>query len=390
MKVAEIYRRLPVIFCTLLLAGLLWSRALLSITEAVVLLYGIILFFTQSFSFYKESIVWSLCPLLFFGLGLYQKNNIELKDFDYLLTLAAYPSIAFLISATNNKQRIQIFYCLIAAVFISLLYPLGWYILHIKEAHLLYGMGQSLPTFMDADHVRYGLFICSGLLVLLQYKLFTKKIQTILIVLLVAVIIFMSVRTAWVALIIILSIQLFQKTKWQYFLLGFFLFALICLTTYKLVPTIQQKINYTIYDWQMFNPKVYTADFSDGARRNINRIAWEMITIKHQSNIGWSNIPPILQENFHQQYPTKILEYGWPFNQYLFWVIGGGWWTLILFLIWFLYPALSGWKKSNNSLLSWTFVIAVSCLVECTLNYQYGVFLHAFVIFLLWHDTKTI
>ena len=242
-----------------------------------------------------------------------------------------YPSIFIFINTIDEKQKKQIIYCWLTAIAISLIYPLGWYVLHIKEANTKYGMGQSLPTFMDMDHVRYGLFLCSGVLILLHYKLFSKKNQAIFIVLLSSIIVFMSVRTAWVALLIILIIHAFQRIKWYYFLAGLFFSIIIGFVAYTFIPTIQQKINYTIYDWQMYQSKNYTADFSDGARRNINQVTWKLISEQHQSNAGWTNVSTVLQKGLHQQYPNTKIEYGLPFNQYLFWWLGGGWWTLILF-----------------------------------------------------------
>ncbi len=390
MKVTESYRKIPLIFGILLLAGLLWSRALLSFTELFILVYGLCIAEKKLISFFKKEIIWSISPLILFFLGFYQSHSFEWKNFDYLLTLSVYTSIFIFINTIDEKQKKQIIYCWLTAIAISLIYPLGWYVLHIKEANTKYGMGQSLPTFMDMDHVRYGLFLCSGVLILLHYKLFSKKNQAIFIVLLSSIIVFMSVRTAWVALLIILIIHAFQRIKWYYFLAGLFFSIIIGFVAYTFIPTIQQKINYTIYDWQMYQSKNYTADFSDGARRNINQVTWKLISEQHQSNAGWTNVSTVLQKGLHQQYPNTKIEYGLPFNQYLFWWLGGGWWTLILFFGWLLYPIIIDWNKNNRALMSWTIVIAISCLVESNLCFQYGVLLHAFAIALLWNNKKII
>ncbi|MDE3236838.1 MAG: O-antigen ligase family protein [Bacteroidota bacterium] len=383
MKVAEIYRRLPLIFFTLVLAGLLWSRALLSIAEALTLLYGLIAFKRNKTIQYKHIIIWSVAPILLFFLGAYQQPW-HWDTFDYLLTLAAYPAAALFMNSLDAAQQKQIMHIWIGAVLLSLLYPLGWYVLHMKEAALRYGMGQSLPTFMDTDHVRYGLFVCSGFLLLLSNSVFQKKWQYLFTVLLGCTIVFLSVRTAWVALIIILLFHFAGSIRWYYFFAAILLFALACFAAYEWIPTIHQKINYSIYDWQMYRSNSYTPDFSDGARRTINHIAWQTIREQHQYNVGWNEVPFILNSSFHRQYPTAQLNYGWPFNQYLFWWLGSGFWGMLLFVSWLMYPSLIFSKKKNKAALSWTLVIAASCFAESTLNFQYGVWLHGWVIALVF------
>ena len=51
----------------------------------------------------------------------------------------------------------------IHAALIALLYPLGWFLLHASEAFELYGQGRTLPVFMDTDHVRFSIFLCSAM-----------------------------------------------------------------------------------------------------------------------------------------------------------------------------------------------------------------------------------
>jgi hypothetical protein len=125
-------------------------------------------------------------------------------------------------------------------------------------------------------------------------------------------------------------------------------------------------------------------NFSDGARRAINYTAWKTVTSDGNANVGWAGIPQALQKGFDTYFHGQQIRYGWPFNQWLFWCIGGGWWTMILFFAWLLYPVFWGIRKKNYSLCSWTLVITASCVVECTLSLQYGVFLHAWVTALLW------
>jgi hypothetical protein len=70
--------------------------------------------------------------------------------------------------------------------------------------------------------------------------------------------------------------------------------------------------------------------------------------------------------------------------------MGSGIIGMLLFTAWLYYPFLYGWKKKNNGLVYWTVAITASCLVESTLALQYGVFLHAWPLALLWNSNGLI
>jgi hypothetical protein len=87
---------------------------------------------------------------------------------------------------------------------------------------------------------------------------------------------------------------------------------------------------------------------------------------------------------YKKDFGNQKTEYGWPFNQWLFWWMGSGWWGMLLFTGWLLYPLFINIKKIDAGLICWTIAIALSCIVESTLNYQFGVFLHIWPIAFMW------
>jgi O-antigen ligase len=247
-------------------------------------------------------------------------------------------------------------------------------------------MGQSLPTFMDTDHVRFSIFLCGSFLLALVYMNKASFKNKMIIGALLLVIVFLSVRTAWVILFVILFFffvgQEAKKISAVIKLLS--IIGLMALTAYALFPTVRQKVAYTVYDWQQYKPGTYDSNYSDAARRAINYAAWQAVKHGDGANTGWAVVPATLQHYFTQYFSGATMQYGWPFNQYLFWWMGSGWWGMLLFSIWLLYPAVYGWKRRNPGLICWTVAIALSCLVECSLTLQYGVWLHAWVLGLFW------
>ena len=149
------------------------------------------------------------------------------------------------------------------------------------------------------------------------------------------------------------------------------------------IPTVKNKIHYTLYDFEQYNQKGYDPNYSDGVRRAINQVSWKAIQEKGFSNMGWAVIPDRLQAEFKTVTQGSDTNFGWPFNQWLFWWMGVGFGGTLLFTLWLCYPILYAWRKTNASIAIWTLAIAASCLVECTINYQYGTLLHIVPLFLL-------
>ncbi len=376
----------------LLLGGLLWSRAVLSITTALWLLYAVYLLRKSIPSLVKEPLVWwSFAPVLLLVLGIYQQP-LAAANHRLWMNYCAYPVAGLGALAVSKMNFTKSFVPLwIHAALLAMLYPLGWFVLHSAEVIAQYGSGQSLPVFMNNDHLRFGMFICSALLFCLlpENPLQYKKTAFIL---LTGSVLFLSVRTAWVMAFILLggfSLYSLKSASGKTRIL-LRTAALVILTAAALwfLPTANQKIRYSIYDWEQFNSKGYDSTYSDGVRRAVNTAAWQYIQSNEHAAVGWAAVPTELQQQFALLYNGSIPPFGWPFNQWLFWWMGSGWWGMLLFTGWLFFPAYYGWKKRNPFLVIWTLAIAASCLVECNLNYQFGALLHAWPLALLWHYRK--
>ena len=158
-------KNIQLILGILLLGGLLWSRALLSIAIGLWLIYALACLPGYSKALLKNPLlIWSFAPLLLVLTGMYPQpfaaDNLQL-----LLTFCVYP-VAGLAALASEKYSFTktIAAWWIHAAFIAMLYPLGWFALHMAETITQYGSGKSLPVFMDNDHLRFGIFLCSALL----------------------------------------------------------------------------------------------------------------------------------------------------------------------------------------------------------------------------------
>ncbi|OYU56324.1 MAG: hypothetical protein CFE25_03515 [Chitinophagaceae bacterium BSSC1] len=367
-----------------------WSRALMSLTQGAWCMFAIAIGWKQ-LSWKNPLFIWSLAPMALWLLGAYQ-GPMSQANGDLALTWAMYPATVLVVQTTSAEIRqnhwIKIW---LAAAFVGAAYPIGYFLTHAFSAVQDYGQGKSLPTFMDTDHVRFSIFLCASFLLLLTQPILQKKIRFFLAAVLAIIIVFLSVRTGWA--ILILTLFLYPLLEWKQLQAitknkaGYLIFIVLTLMTsaYFLFPTVQQKIAYSIWEWKQFQPGQYNPTYSDGTRRAINWAAWQAIQEGH-SNAGWAGIPATLSQSFTQLFNGQSTEFGWPFNQWLFWWMGAGWWTMILFSGWLLYPIWQGIKLKEPGLVIWTIAIAISCLIETTLNYQFGAFLHLFPLALYWQQ----
>ncbi len=363
----------------LMLSGLLWSRALLSISMGLWLIYICISRFNLSPKKLRSPVfIWSVLPIFLLLLGVYQ-DGFNKANNQHLLTALVFPvaalaALGFFPDLNKIIPKLWIY-----AALIGLGYPLGWFAFHTSEAIQQYGVGKSLPVFMDRDHLRFSIFLCSALLFTLLPSTEIRFKKIIFFVLL-AGILLLAVRTAWIISFLIIAGYGIYRIGW----IRIAATMLVLIGLLWIMPTANNKIRYTIYDWQQYHAKGYNANYSDGVRLTMNKIAWHSIQTEQQSNIGWSAIPATIRSNFSTALKGQTTTYGWPFNEWLFWWMGSGWWGMILFSIWLFYPAWYGWRKDNIFLIIWTVAIAASCLVECTLNYQFGAFLYVWPIMICW------
>ena len=381
------------VLAIIMLGGLLWSRAILSISMGLMAIYAVYYLIQKNITLVSPLFFWSICPLILAFTGIYQAGFTQ-ANLSFLLTLMVYP-VAGITAIVAEKYSFTktISQPWIHAALIALLYPLGWFIFNAKETFELYGRGRTLPVFMDTDHVRFSIFLCSALLFTLL-PVSNARYKKISFAVLLGAILFLSVRTGWVIAGIIITgygiYYLKSKPVRNKHLTRNILIAIIAfITILAITPTVQQKIRYTLYDWNTYNAKGYDSTYSDGVRRAINAVAWKAISEDHATAIGWSAIPSALQQKFTQVLNGQSTEYGWPFNQWLFWWMGSGWWGMVLFSIWLFFPAWYGYQHKNPFLIIWTVAIAFSCLVETTINYQYGALLHVWPLLVCWNKKNS-
>lgn len=382
---------LPVLLMIISLAGLLWSRAILSLSASLWIVW--LLVHSRKDIFHdgnKSLLIWGISPVLIAVLGCWQ-HSFAKEDLDHLLTLSTYilAALAGSLIAVKYSTTVLLKYWVWTSL-IALAYPLFWYIMHYQETLIRYGSGQTVPVWMDDDHVRFGMFLAISCFMSVVLFVQQKIMRLIGIFLLVSILV-LAIRTAWIMILIMVLVTtlfiLLYGTRFQkkILIIGIISMLAIAAITYQLSPGIQQKIAYTLYDWQQFEAGKADPTLSDATRRVINGESWKLIQTG-ENNIGWSAIDDVIRKSIQKNYPQQSFDFGWPFNQWLFWWMGSGMIGMLFFSVWLIYPLIRGIRKKNIALSAVSAAIIVSCLIETNLAYQYSVWIHAWIVALLWDE----
>lgn len=395
-------KNIVIIIFLLTLIGLIWSRALLSISTALWFVVALLCLYKKQIVPKHEPLwLWSFSAIALWLPGLWQAPYAN-TNYDLLFSWLAYPAIALgamvihAVGVASVCRKIWIYGAAIAA-----LYPILWLLFHITNAFSLIKTGKAIPVFMDNDHLRFSIFLASAML--LSFSLENKKIKRILILFFITAILLLSVRTGIVLAVIIFishwsvvigqwwnrrNVALRQaqgdKRSTVYRLSSTFYrpsSIVYCLVLLFSLPLLYQKLNYTLYDYRQFNTKGYDPNYSDGVRRAINNVSIKAAKNNCIGGVGWSEINPTIQQYFQQHYHQSA-PFGWPFSQYLFWLLGAGIIGLVCSIGWLLFPIWLGWQTKEKAWIIWSIAIATSCLVESNLSYQFGIALHAWPLWL--------
>ena len=385
MKLPALFapRYLSLLLAALLIGGLLFSRALLSIMMGA----GILLLLLPSvrnifLDVFKRPLLYSIGGLLiFYGWllilepGLYTLERMAL----HLGVISLLVLLQFMAAST---ERLLLF-ILLAGVLST--FPSVYDMLVHEGLAALYEKGQVAYTLMEGDHQRFTIWI-SGCLALAWYAwLMEHKQQAFYFVIYFTLfLILLSVRTGWLFAILVSVagglIYLLRQQKRVYWLRaigGLLLFSVI---TYS-IPFVRNKIHYMQWEWteQQAAEKL---GGSDAVRRIVNETAVKMIG---ESSIGWGEAygAEVLEERVRSGSDISV-SYHWPFNQYIKWFLSAGWIMGLLPLLLILYMLYRLYFTRNYLTFVWVLFIALTGLYESTLEMQYGFFLAVFFTGLLY------
>ena len=160
---------------------------------------------------------------------------------------------------------------------------------------------------------------------------------------------------------------------------------LLPVVAYVSMPSLRNRVQYVLYDFNNYSKGSFIPGSSDGARVLSLRAGWYIFTNNPLSGVGFGDMRPAVEE-WHQKFNPQSFSYDkfLPLNEWLLYGSGAGLLGIICLtagLVIVLFPL---WKKSIFGKLVVT-VLLIPLITDDTIESQFGVVIFIFVIMWLRH-----
>lgn len=386
--------------CLAMVAGLFFSRALLSVSMILMLLNA---FHPGNIrdnfqAWYKNAFSW--LGFAFFGVYLLSGLWSSDTDFWWASTINKLPFVilpfAFL-SVPLHKIKYQRIIIIGIAVMqlLVILYSLLQLGLHTEFYMRGYHVSRPLPTTKYDDHIRFSLSLVLSiqmfcyLLFEQQKATLTKAIKIFLIACILLFVVYLHILAAktgliclYLSTIVFIFYKVYGKSKIKAVVLALCV-AAIPVVAYNIIPTFKTKVDYVFYEFNKSKQdKKYDYTLSDAGRMITYDIGLKAIEKYPFTGTGAGDIMHEMRAGYQQYYPevASSEQYG-PTNQFMFTALSVGIPLCLVLVAMILYPFFA--RRKNVYLVITGMVMLVSMMVEAMLELQFGVFTYLFFI-LFW------
>jgi len=369
-------------------AGLLWSRAMLSIGMMGFFGLAIIFHFKQGWRDILRS-RWLQGMILLFAIPLItvfwsEDSSQWIRSVQVKLPLLLMPFGIPLLRAVDNKTRGLLLIVLCAFILVSSFYSYWHYFSSpgMTEAYL---KAKVLPVAMSNDHVRYAWLLVIAYAWLL-YELvrgeISGKMRSVGYIFLLYLVIFIHVLAAKTGLLgfymvtatAILSIVPARFRAWSQAA-----FIAIPLVSWFLLPSFQNRVKFVIWDFQNYSQGSYVEGLSDAPRILSYQAGKDILGQYPLTGVGagdvldatwkWYDVNGGYLKNYERLLPSnEVLRYG----------CAAGLLAAIICLMVFLIPFLIKGLRGNMLWLSFHLISFAGFMYEIGLEVQHGVFLYCF------------
>jgi hypothetical protein len=373
----------------LLFAGLLVSRALVSLASVAMLL-PFLFSFKQRFVDHKY--IWAigliLLPVIISGLWSNDKtlwwNSVSVKL--PLLTM-----MLGLITTPLSKQRwMQVAWSFVIIISLGCCWSLFQYALNLSYIQAAYLQAKVMATPSDNDHIRFSWMVIIAIVLgirCLKAELHKAK-QFVLSGLLISLVLYLHILASKTGLVCLYlgafiylcdAILIKKNTKAGIgILLAISAVAFIC---YTQMPTLRNRIRYVLYDFENYSKGNFMPGYNDAARWLSIKAGYQITNENPLSGVGFGDMLSTVDQWHQKNHPNSFdYERFLPANEWLVYGTGSGWPGMICFSFGFILLLFYSTKKNIESVVL-TVVSIFPFLIDDTLEGQYGVVLLAFIAF---------
>lgn len=316
--------------CTALLCtGVLYSRALLSISSILIVLP--LLLQSKDYKTWLVVAILLMAPVL---LSLIWTNNTDLlwRSVEVKLPLLTI-GLAFAAVTMNKQQLLQLIWVMHVFLLSAIVYTFMQYAADPAAINASYQFAKVMPVPMDSDHIRLSWWMVLSILALLyavnnatnQQRYWAYGVVFVEVVFLH----FLAAKTGLLALYLAAGVWIVQalldkQDRVKAFQLLVVL-SIIALTAYAFLPTLQMRVQYVLYDLSNYSKGIFQQGSSDGARVLSWRAGWAIGNANPLLGVGFGDIRAAVDAWHQQYYPhTLAAERFLPTNQWLIYYAGTG------------------------------------------------------------------
>jgi O-antigen ligase len=390
------HQLLGVFSMVVLLVGLLFSRALMSIGMMGLLANALIHHElgknVQRFWKNKALVAISSVFLLYLLSAPVSENTVWLVDrLRMKLPLLLLPFAVVAIPRMDKKVYFPILYGFFYLILILCVISLSQFFLNYEAVTKQYETGKIMWT--PVQHIRFSLMVayCVAIgwhLFLEKYRLKFRWESGVLLGATAFMVIFLhllAVRSGLLALygVIFYFFVRYMVRKRKYRLGALLFVGLMAMSflAFQYIPTLKIKINYTLYSVNLFLRNDNIRELSDSRRLASIQGGLELGKTHVWTGVGVGDIRDDTNEYLRQHYPDLVDLELMPHNQYI-WVFAA---TGLLGMLWFMaattWPLFYDEAQKNRLIVAFHIIIFSSFLVEHTIETQLGTAFY--IVFLL-------
>jgi O-antigen ligase len=289
----------------------------------------------------------------------------------------------------SKREVYLLLFFLLGLMVVASLYVGANYLMDFDYINEQMGKGHPLPT--PSNHIRFSIVL--GCAILAGGTLFYEKFylrhprERWLIggatLLLFAFIHVLSVRSGllllYVGMLTLAAIQIVRTRRWAWGIGALAVVVGLPLLSYQVLPTFRTKINYMRWDIQQ-HLAGKGANYSDSERLTSMSVGLQIGNEHPVVGVGAGDLKQEVRKVYAIQYPD-LKAPKMPHNQFVTIYASAGILGLALFLLGFFFPLFYHRNYQTPLFLVFHVVIFCSCLIENTLENNYGVSLY--LLFLL-------
>jgi len=343
----------------LLFLGLVSSKALISIGSVVIILSAL----PEALKISRQApvnfqvlgfVLLFIAPLIS---GMWSES---IKDWGQVVSNKIILPALFCGVVFSIKLKPRIYYGLgilqSALVALASFYSIGPLLLQPQGITQRYLQAKTLNVLLSNDHLHFSLYVFITVVLMTFHhrhvkNLYGKKVFYLQVALQVWLIIYLHLLGAKTGLILLYGAFVYywwnqygRQASRPIWFAGLAGMGMVAALSVKWIPTLQNRIYYTLYDFNQYIHGAYVDGLTDGARVLSWKAAMDIAWHSPWTGIGFGDMHPVFMD-WHRQHSAHLQPYNWlqPSNEWLMYLCGSGiagmlLLTLGLWLIYSRYP----------------------------------------------------